>query len=92
MDIEASILDCVVAESASVSNIMRHANLNRETVKTHLIRMVSHGLAKKIVGGSKGYTMYSATEKGILWLKRFRSLADEGGFGRRRENRLDRDF
>jgi predicted transcriptional regulator len=92
MDIEASILECFLVESASVNKIMRHANLNRDAVKIHVSRMISHELVKKIGGGSKEYMVYSATEKGILWLKRYRSLADEGGFGRRPENRLDRDF
>jgi predicted transcriptional regulator len=92
MDIEASILDCLLAEGSSVNKIVFHANLNRDTVKIHASRMVSHGLVKKITGGSMGYTVYSATEKGIIWLKRYRSLADECGFGHKSKSQLDRDF
>jgi predicted transcriptional regulator len=92
MDIEASILECLLIEGASLNKISIYSNLNRKAAKAHLGRMVSDGLAK-IVAGAKEHMVYSATEKGILWLKRYKSLADEGGFRRRRrESRFDRDF
>ena len=92
VDIEASIIDYVLFENASVNKITFHANLNRKAAKIYLSRMVSQGLVKKMVNGSKGWVMYSATEKGILWLKRYRSLGDEGESNRACNSRMKSNF
>jgi len=91
MDIEASILECILTEAGSLNKILIHANLNRKAAKAHLRKMASDGLVKVVVN-TKGHTVYSATDKGIRWLKRYKSLAEEGGFSRRHEMRFDRDF
>jgi predicted transcriptional regulator len=90
-DIQAAILDCVLTKSASLNRISIFANLNRKAVKDHASRLVSHGLIQ-VVSGNRGYSVYSASEKGIKWLKRYRNLMDEGGLGRSGQGRDGRDF
>ena len=91
MDIEASILDSVLTEAASVNRIMITANLNRKAAKAHLQGMISSGLVH-LLRGSEGYSLYSSTEKGIRWLKRYKSLVEDDGHGRKGKFMEGRDF
>jgi predicted transcriptional regulator len=81
----------VLTKSASLNRISILANLNRKAVKDYASRMVSDGLIK-VVSGTRGHNVYSASEKGIRWLKRYRNLMDEGGLGRSGQGRDGRDF
>ena len=91
LDIQASILDCLLTESASLNKISISANLNRRAAKAYLGRMVSDGLIQ-IIKASKGHTAYSTTQKGILWLKRYVNLIGKSGGGHKDQDMDGRDF
>jgi len=91
MAIDASVLECLVAESRSISKIMFLARLHRHAANLHVKRLLSAGLIQMDVK-SKRYPLYSATEKGIKWLKHYKSLVDEGGYHGRDGRRNGMDF
>ena len=91
MDIQAAILDCMLIEGASLNKIMIRANVNRTAAKqVHLTRMAAEGVVK--VEEVKGHRVYSATSKGIKWLKGYKNLKDLGGLGREDTDKDGRDF
>ena len=91
MAIDASVLECLVKDGASISKIMFLARLNRHGANLHVKRLLSAGLIQMDVK-SKRYPIYSSTEKGIKWLKDYKSLVDEGGYPARDGRRNGRDF
>jgi predicted transcriptional regulator len=78
MDILASLLDCTAYESKTFTGIVFDTRLNQARVRTHLQRLVAHGLVR-ITKGPKNQKLYSATDDGIRWLKNFKVLAQQVG-------------
>jgi predicted transcriptional regulator len=72
MQIEAAIIKVVISDYLTTNQIAIRVNVNRVLAKSYMKKLAERGLVetKKI----KGLTNYSATPKGIAWLKRFESL------------------
>lgn len=90
MEIDASILDCLLVEDATANKIRDSVGLNQERTKIRLDRLIALGFAIRIEG--RGWVRYSATEKGVKWVRHYRKVADEAGLVPRKRDRLDRDF
>jgi predicted transcriptional regulator len=91
MDMQASILDCLVVDRASLNRIMIEANLNRISARVHLTRMASERLIH-VTDGPYKWPVYSISEKGIRWLKHYKSLLNEGGLNHQTRGRESSDF
>jgi predicted transcriptional regulator len=90
MEIRASILDCLITEDSTVNRIRRWVGLNQEMTKMRLDKLIALQFAERIE--AKGWVRYSATAKGIKWVKSYRKIADEAGLDTSKRDRLDRDF
>lgn len=74
MIICADVIKAVSLDSLTLTAIIVHLNLNTRVARKCLMELVKSGL----VDASKAEpTMYSASERGIKWLSRFRQLVQE---------------
>jgi predicted transcriptional regulator len=71
MDIWASILDHLISQDASASRIVSSANLNRGAAKERLKELIDEELIRT---KQSRIVVYSITEEGVKWLKRYKSL------------------
>jgi predicted transcriptional regulator len=71
-DLWGSILDFLIYDEATLSRIVVLANLNRAAARRHLDKMVEEKLVK--IKQSR-FKVYSITDEGVNWLKRYKSLA-----------------
>jgi predicted transcriptional regulator len=85
IEIRASVLESLLEDDLTLSGIMRATGLNRETTRIQLDELIARGFIKK-VGGSL-WTRYSVTEKGVKWLRQYRTIADEVGSNRNLRDR-----
>ena len=90
IEIKASILDCLLEEDSTVNKIRDRVGLNLGMTKTRLTKPIALGFVKRI--DATGWVRYSATEKGVKWVRHYRKVADEAGLGPRKRDRPDRDF
>lgn len=75
-DIIASVLECLVKEPSTRNKIVTSTNLNRDTARDYLQRMISLTLVRTLFD-SKEHTVYAITDKGKRWLRLYKSLLAE---------------
>jgi len=86
--IQASILESLPDEGATVNKIMITANLNRQVTIVRIRRLIADGYVRT-VDGSRRRTTYTKTEKGKHWLKDYHDLVGKSEPDRHRQ---DNDF
>lgn len=73
IEVHAAVLKELASEYLSINQIAIRVNLNRTLAKSYVNELSQKGQVetRKI----KGIACYSATQRGVAWLKRFESLA-----------------
>lgn len=70
-DIWASILDLLVDNNSTLTNIVISVRIKRKRAKSYLDRMVAEGLVEATKGD---FTKYAITKDGLAWLKNYGAL------------------
>jgi predicted transcriptional regulator len=75
LDTQAEILKILASEYLTMNQIVIRANLNRPLTKIHINQLLQKGHLE--VKKTQGFACYSASQKGIAWVKRFEALVQE---------------
>ncbi len=70
-EIWASILDLLVEDNSTLTNIVISVRLKRKRAKRYLDSLIAEGLIEAKKGDFNEYTI---TKDGLVWLKSFKSL------------------
>ncbi len=69
LEVLAVIIKCMMSDTLSTHQLIFHANLNRQLAKQYLGELRGKGLIETNL--VNGVTRYSATPKGIEWLRTY---------------------
>jgi len=72
IEVQASILKALASEYLTINQLAIRVNLNRVLAKTYVKELSQKGRIER--KKTKRLERYSATQRGVAWLKRFESL------------------
>jgi DNA-binding IclR family transcriptional regulator len=65
------MLDLLVAEDSTLTNLVNALRMKRKDAREHLQAMEAQGL---VTQNPNKFVTYSITEEGVRWLKRYKGL------------------